>query len=174
MYTKSFSKALLAKAREINLVVFDVDGVLTPGTIIYSSSGEEIKTFNVKDGIGIKLLAEKGFETSIITGRSSLIVERRCKELGVKHVFQGVKDKLPVLENLCGSLNIGLKSVAYMGDDLPDFSILKQVGLAVCPKDAIVEICEICDLVTTREGGKGAARELCDLLLMARNENFGC
>jgi 3-deoxy-D-manno-octulosonate 8-phosphate phosphatase (KDO 8-P phosphatase) len=153
------------RAKGIRLVGFDVDGVLTPGNLIYGASGEELKVFNVRDGWGIKRLNEKGFVTGIITGRCSPMVEKRAGDLNIPHVFQGIKDKWPVLEALCGRLGIEMEAVAYMGDDVPDLEILRKVGLAACPRDAIREVRRVCHFVAPHEGGFGAARDLCDGLL---------
>ena len=159
-----FDKTLL---KSIKLIGFDVDGVLTGGEIVYSSTGTETKAFNVKDGLGIKLLQEKGIKTAIITGRTSTIVEHRAQELGIDKLFQGVANKANKLDELCQTYELKPEEIAYMGDDLPDLSILEKVGLAACPADAMQEVKAACTFVSQFPGGKGAARELCDLIRQA-------
>lgn len=158
---------LLRKFSPIKLLVLDVDGVLTDGSITYTSGGEEIKTFFVRDGYGLMLLAKQGMPVAIITGRGSPIVERRASELKIPYVFQNVKEKLPVLEQLCEQLDIGLDEVAFVGDDLPDFDAMQKVGLACCPADAMPCIKEIGHFTSQFPGGRGAVREVVDLLLEA-------
>ncbi len=149
----------------IKLVAFDVDGVMTNGEIIYSESGEELKIFNAKDGHGTFMLAHKGFLTAIITARQSSVVDRRAKDLNITHVYQGAKNKLAALEDLMEKHNINLSQVAYVGDDMPDVCILERVSLAFCPNDAAKEIKNICHFISSKDGGKGAVREICDFIL---------
>ncbi len=158
----------LAKAVKILMLVMDVDGVLTNGDVSYTSSGEEIKTFNIKDGYGLVNAEKNGLITVIITGRSSLAVAQRAKELKISHVYQGVGDKLVVLKQLCEQLSISLDQVAYVGDDIPDLTVLQNVGLACCPHDAVDEILAVCDYITSRDGGRGAVREIVDMILQAK------
>lgn len=155
------------KLKNIKLVGFDVDGVLTAGEIIYTDDGTQLKIFNVKDGYGMKYLADKGMPTFIITGRESAVVKIRSKELGIKHLHQGVKDKLAILDAILQERGLTYKNVAYMGDDLPDICILEKVGLAACPADAVEDVKRICNFVSKYNGGKGAARELCDKIIDA-------
>lgn len=155
----------LEKICKIRLVAFDVDGVLTDGSIIYGEQGEACKFFNVKDGYGIKQLNEVGYTTAIITGRESKLVEQRAQELGIHYVFQSVKDKLAILNELCKELSIDFESVAYMGDDLPDLSILEVVGVKACPSDAVGPVLNLCNFISRHPGGRGAVRDLCDNLL---------
>lgn len=152
----------------IKLVGFDVDGVLTNGEIIYTDSGEEIKIFNAKDGQGINLLSKKGFITAIITARQSSIVDKRAADLGITEVFQGAKNKFEALKVLMDKYNVDLSQIAYVGDDLPDICVLERVGLACCPVDAVDEVKKICHFVSDKEGGKGAVRQITDLILSAR------
>ena len=153
------------KFKKIKLVAFDVDGVMTDGTISYTSSGEEIKSFNAKDGQGINLLAKAGFITVIITARTSPVVERRAKELGMSHVFQGSKNKLETLDKLLEEYSLNYENVLYMGDDLPDLKVMEKVGLACCPNDAVRQIKVISHFVSSKDGGRGAVREVCDILI---------
>jgi YrbI family 3-deoxy-D-manno-octulosonate 8-phosphate phosphatase len=163
---------LKLKAAQIKLVAFDVDGVLTNGDIIYSDKGEELKTFNVKDGHGMFSLSKKGFITAIITARISPIVERRAKDLDITHVFQGTKNKIIAMQELLDTYNLDYSQVAYIGDDIPDICILEKAGLAFCPNDAVDEVKKICHCVLTKQGGRGAVREMTDFLLSAKEENI--
>ncbi len=162
------SPSLLNRAAQIRMLAMDVDGVLTPSDITYLSNGEEIKTYNVKDGHGIWMLGKSGIVTAIITGRQSPINERRAQELEINALFQGVKRKFPVLQQLADEHQIALHEIAYIGDDLPDLDILTQVGLAACPKDAVSEVQAVCHFTTSKDGGRGAVRELADLILRAK------
>ncbi len=157
---------VLQRAQNIKLFAMDVDGVMTNGEIIYSDDGREFKIFNVKDGHGIAmLLRATAIDVAIITGRQSTITERRAQELGIRYLYQHVKNKLPVLETLADQLNLSLSEIAYMGDDTPDIPILESVGLAVCPSDAVDDVKRICHYTTESLGGRGAVREITDLLL---------
>lgn len=150
---------------KIRLLLLDVDGVMTDGRIIYDDRGTETKAFDVKDGHGLKLLQRAGIRVGIITGRQSAVVERRAAELGIELVYQGAKDKmLPFLEIL-HKTGLTAEQVAYVGDDLPDLPILRRVGFAATVADAIEEIKPHVHYVTERRGGRGAVREICDLLL---------
>ncbi len=156
------------KAREIRLLVMDVDGVLTNGEIIYTEDGRELKIFNVKDGHGIAMLAHSGMQIALITGRNSPITQRRADELGIRYVFQGIKKKLPVLDSLMTELGLYFNEIAYIGDDTPDIPVLERAGLAICPADAVDEVKEVVHLITENPGGRGAVREVTDLLMKAK------
>ncbi len=149
----------------IELLIFDVDGCLTDGQITYSENGDEIKSFNVKDGLAISSWIRMGRSAAIITGRRSKIVERRAKELGINHLFQGVKDKLEVLESLRASLNIEYNQIAAIGDDLNDYNMLKAVGRSFAPADGSEYIRELCDTVLYNRGGYGAVREMVECVV---------
>lgn len=149
----------------IKLFAFDVDGVLTNGEIIYTSSGEEIKIFNAKDGQGIDLMNKNGFITAVITARESSIVEKRASELKVTEIFQGSKKKIESIKILMDKYNLKISEIAYVGDDLPDKSVLEQVGIAFCPFDAVEEIKQISHFISSKEGGRGAVREITDFLI---------
>ena len=153
------------KAKNIKLMAFDVDGVFTDGSIIYDENGKETKVFNAKDGQGIVCVEKSGIITAIITARKNGTVEHRAKNLGITELHQGIKYKLPILEDIIKKYNFTFKNVSYMGDDLPDICILEKVGLACCPNDAVDEVKDICDFVSTKDGGRGAIRELCDYCL---------
>ena len=150
---------------DIRLLVMDVDGVMTDGKITYTSDGQELKSFNIKDGLGIKRAQAMGIETAIITGRTSPMVERRVLELGIAHLVQGREDKLAALSDLLDQINLSLDQVAYIGDDLPDLTAIESVKLGACPADAATEVKSKADWVSTRAGGDGCVRELCDLLV---------
>jgi 3-deoxy-D-manno-octulosonate 8-phosphate phosphatase (KDO 8-P phosphatase) len=149
----------------IRLLVLDVDGCLTDGKIIYTDEGDEIKTFNVKDGFAIVNWMALGRQAAIITGRRSRIVERRAKELGIDHFYQGVKDKLAMLQELCDELGMTLDEVAVIGDDLNDYRMLKACGRSFVPADAVHQVTAVADVVLSRKGGDGAVREMIDLLI---------
>lgn len=149
----------------IKLIVLDVDGCLTDGKIIYASDGSEIKNFNVKDGLAISSWIKMGFAAAIITGRNSEIVAKRAKELGISHLFQGVKDKESVLKELLERLNLKHYEVGAIGDDLNDYKMLRSVGRSFTPKDGAKEIRELVDTVLTSNGGDGAVREMIDILI---------
>ena len=160
---------LIKKAGKVKLLVMDVDGILSNGQIIYDANGIETKAFSVQDGVGVKSLARYGILTAIITGRSSAMVNKRATEIGVNYVIQGRDDKLVALTELLASLdeslNISAVDCAYMGDDLPDIKALQTVGFAATVPNAHAEVINRCDMVTTRAGGYGAVREVCDLIL---------
>ena len=149
----------------IKLAAFDVDGVMTDGSITYDDNGVEYKTFNSKDGHGIVELHKAGLITAIITGRTSGAVEKRAKDLQVSEVYQGVEDKMAVLEELLGKYNLTMAETAYMGDDIPDICILEKVELAGCPKDAVQEVKDVVNFEADKNGGCGAVREFCDCTL---------
>ena len=149
----------------IKLIVLDVDGCLTDGRIIYTSDGGEIKSFNVKDGLAISSWIKMGNHAAIITGRNSTIVQKRADELGIKHLFQGVKDKEKVLNELIDSLGFKYYEVGAIGDDLNDYKMLRSVGRSFTPKDAVKELRELVDTVLTCNGGEGAVREMIDILV---------
>ena len=154
---------------KIKVLALDVDGVLTDGSLTFSQNGEEFKTFNAKDGQGIVCLNKAGFITVIITARKNGTVEHRAKNLGIKELHQGVKFKLPVLEQILEKYNLTFDNVAYMGDDLPDICILEKVGLSCCPNDAVQEVQKVCKFKSKYNGGRGAVREVCDVILRGHN-----
>ena len=158
----------LEAAKKIKMLVFDVDGVMTDGSITYDEDGKEYKTFNAKDGHGVVRMNHAGFITAIITARNNGTVQHRAENLNFTELYQGYKHKLPALEELLEKYHLSLENVAYMGDDLPDICILAGVGLAACPNDAVKEVQEICNFKSKFNGGKGAVRELCDFILEAQ------
>ena len=157
-------------AQRIKLAVFDVDGVMTDGKVIYTSDGSEQKSFNIKDGLGIKLLQRAGIKVAIITGRHSAMVERRAAELDISDVVMGREDKLQATRELIGPMSIELAEVAYMGDDLPDLSAIMQCGHGACPSDAVLPVRQAADWVCKTPGGHGAIREWTEAMLQARGQ----
>lgn len=164
----NISESVRERAAHIKMVVTDVDGVLTDGTITYLSDGTEAKSFNVQDGLGTKLLIKNGIIVAVITGRASSMVSRRCEELNIKEVHQGIANKKETLNQLLKKLNIEEQYVAYIGDDLNDREALQLAGLKVAPANAHPIIKKEVDYITWKRGGKGAFRELADLILMSR------
>ena len=152
------------KASKIKLLAFDVDGVMTDGSITYDENGVEYKTFNAKYGHGLAKMAKNGFITAIITGRNNGTVDRRACDLRVTEVYQGVKNKLPILEAIMQKYELDFSQVAYMGDDEPDICILEKVAIAACPSDAVSKVQDVCNFIARRDGGRGAVRELCDFV----------
>ena len=149
----------------IQIVVFDVDGVMTDGRVTYTSDGQELKSFCIKDGVGIKRLHDSGVRTAIITGRISPMVERRAQELGISHVIQGREDKLSALNELLEAVDVSVDCVAYMGDDLPDLTAIKAAKIGACPSDASSAVMDQADWIASVAGGQGCVREFCDFLL---------
>jgi 3-deoxy-D-manno-octulosonate 8-phosphate phosphatase (KDO 8-P phosphatase) len=156
---------LIKKAGQVKLLVLDVDGILSNGQIIYDANGVETKAFSVQDGVGIKSLARYGILTAIITGRSSPMVNQRAAEMGINYVIQGRDDKLIALNELLATLELSAADCAYMGDDLPDIKAMQTVGFAATVPNAHAEVISRSAMVTTRAGGYGAVREVCDLIL---------
>jgi 3-deoxy-D-manno-octulosonate 8-phosphate phosphatase (KDO 8-P phosphatase) len=155
-------------AAAIRLLVLDVDGVLTDGRLHFGPKGEALKLFHVRDGLGIQQVAQAGIEVAVISGRKSKMVDVRCRELGVEHVFQGAKDKVAVLQKLCARLKIEPAECACIGDDLPDIPVMRKVALAFAVADAHTEARHAAHLITRLPGGHGAVREVCDYLLAHR------
>jgi 3-deoxy-D-manno-octulosonate 8-phosphate phosphatase (KDO 8-P phosphatase) len=149
----------------IKCLILDVDGVLTDGTIWITEQGTEIKRFHIHDGVGIKNLQKAGIEVAIISGRHSASVTKRMAELQITHVYQACSDKLVVFHQLINKLGISALETAYMGDDLPDLAVMKAVGLSIAVANACQEVKEIAHWQTTKKGGEGAVREVCDRLL---------
>ncbi|KIH76569.1 3-deoxy-D-manno-octulosonate 8-phosphate phosphatase (KDO 8-P phosphatase) [Geoalkalibacter ferrihydriticus] len=154
-----------ARCRKIRLLLLDVDGVLTDGRIIYDNNGVESKAFDVKDGHGLKLVQRAGIKVGIITGRQSQVVAHRAAELGIEILRQGAKDKLPPYQEILAQLGLRDEEVAYVGDDVVDLPVLRRVGLAVTVRDAVDDLKPLVHYVTQRPGGRGAVREVCDLIL---------
>ena len=156
------------KLKKIKLLLLDVDGVLTDGSIIYNDSGEEIKEFNVKDGLGIRLLIEAGIEVCIITGRKSDALKHRCKNLGIDHIFQGVSNKGSLLDLIFKQTGATPEETAFIGDDIPDLSVMSLVKIPIAVSDAHASVKKKALIVTTAKGGKGAVREISEAILKAK------
>ena len=159
---------ILEKAAQVRLVVFDVDGVLTDGSLFLGDDGQEYKAFNSLDGHGMKMLQETGVHIGIITGRSSEVVRIRMHSLGINHVYQGQHDKLPAYEELKSSLGLADEQIAYVGDDVVDLPVMTKVGLAVAVQDGHAFTRQHAHWVTSSRGGQGAAREVCEMLMEAQ------
>ena len=164
------SHAAASAAQNIRLLLLDVDGVLTDGRLYYGDDGHEFKAFNIKDGLGIKLLQRGGVEVGIITARSSSLLARRCSELGIERVIQGREDKLAALNELLDQSPFDMAQVAYMGDDLPDLAVIKRVGLSMTVADASQVIIESALWRSQYPGGGGAVREAAEFILTAQNK----
>ena len=158
------------KLQNIKLLLLDVDGVLTDGKIVYTDSGEQIKAFDVKDGHGLKLLMRSGAEVVLITGRESKVVLHRAGDLGIQEVYQKITNKLEIYEKILKEKNLKDIHVGFVGDDLIDIPVLKRVGFSAAVEDAIPEVKEIVDYVTSKKGGEGAVREVCELLLKSQDK----
>lgn len=161
---------IIKKIKPIKLVLFDVDGVMTDGSVNYLDSGEEIKTFNVRDGHGVKLLMRAGIDVGLLTAREAKATVHRAANLGITKVFQGMKEKLPAFERIIADSNLAANEVAYMGDDIIDIPVLKRAGFSAAVSDAVSEVLSIVDYVTAKPGGKGAVRELTEVILKAQGK----
>ena len=156
---------VLKKASKIKALVLDVDGVMTDGSLTFDENGTEYKTFNAKDGQGIVMLNKTGFITAIITARQNGTVRHRFNNLGMTKLVEGCKNKIAALKDLMAEYNLNFDEIAYMGDDLPDICVLKTVGLACAPADAVCEVLETAEFICKKNGGRGAVREMCDFIL---------
>ena len=156
-------------AKQVRLLIVDIDGVMTDGGLQFDNQGEEYKTFNSLDGHGIRMLLECGIEVAVITGRNSAIVNHRMNDLGVKHIYQGYRDKLPAYEKLLQDTGVKAEHTAYVGDDLPDLPVMRRVGFAIAVQNAHAFVKQHCDWVTTACGGSGAVREVTDFILQAQS-----
>ncbi|OFL26650.1 MULTISPECIES: HAD family hydrolase [Fusobacterium] len=151
--------------KDIKILVLDVDGTLTDGKIYVDDKDNSFKAFNVKDGFALVNWLKLGGEVAILTGKKSNIVEKRAKELGIKYIIQGSKNKKQDLKNLLKELNITFENVAYMGDDLNDLGVMKSVGFSACPKDSVQEVLEITNFISSKNGGDGAVREFLEHIM---------
>jgi 3-deoxy-D-manno-octulosonate 8-phosphate phosphatase (KDO 8-P phosphatase) len=161
---------LIERAKHIAMIVFDVDGVLTGGEIIFGQAGEVMKMFHAQDGLGIAAAHKQGIKTAIITGRQSDIVRLRSEELKITHVYQGVANKLEGLEGLLRKYQLDVRQVAYVGDDLNDLPILLQAGLACAVANAVPEVKSSAHYVAQKKGGQGAVREIIEMILKAQGK----
>jgi 3-deoxy-D-manno-octulosonate 8-phosphate phosphatase (KDO 8-P phosphatase) len=165
---KRLNADVRARVERVKILVLDVDGVMTDGRLIYHDDGTESKAFDVRDGHGIKMLNQAGIETALISGRSSPLVEKRAADLGITEVTQGVRDKIPVLEKLLSKKRLKLEQVAFVGDDVVDLPVMTRVGFAVVVADASEYLFDIAHYVTLAPGGRGAVREVAELILAAQ------
>ena len=163
------AESLTASLQRIKLLALDVDGVLTDGSIYISPAGEVFKGFNAKDGMGISCALRSGLQIAVITGRQSPIVERRCEELGITLLQQGVQDKRLALQQMAQELGLVREEIAYMGDDLNDIPAFKASGLNLVPADAAMEVLAVADIITKASGGRGAVREAITMILAAQD-----
>ena len=163
-------RPLLDKFQQIRLLILDIDGVFSDGRIYLGNNGEELKAFHTRDGFGMKALANAGFETAVITGRESYIVEQRMQHLSVSHIYQGQADKTVAYQQLLQQLSLTDNHVAYVGDDVPDLALVKRSGLGIAVNDAHPAVQQHADYTTRCLGGHGAVREVCDLLLLAHGQ----
>ena len=158
------------KLSQITTFIFDVDGVLTDGNVILESSGEMVRTMHTKDGYALQHAVKKGYHIVIISGGSSVMVKKRLEGLGIEYIYLGKDQKLPVLNEHLKKHNISLNQVLYMGDDIPDLPCLKVVGISSCPKDASVEVREVCDYISHINGGKGCVRDVLEQTMRIQNK----
>ena len=161
-------KDILNKAAKIKLLVFDVDGVLTDGRLIVGDDGEEYKAFYSKDGLGMKMLQQTGIKIAVITARTSNAVLHRMQSLGIKHIYQGQLEKLPAFEKILTELNLSEEQAAYVGDDVIDLPVMLRAGLAVTVADAHPLVKQHAHWQTPQKGGRGAARDVCELIMQAQ------
>ena len=163
------NKSLHEQIQTIELIIFDIDGVFTDGQLLFSDSGEHIKAFHAHDGLGIKLLQQIPIQLAVISGRASSIVEKRLTDLGIKHLFLGYPNKVPIYKKLVSELDVKPSAIAYVGDDLPDLPVMQEVGLSITVANANPVIAAHAMWQTKASGGHGAVREICDHFLQARN-----
>ena len=164
------STSLEDRLKKIRLIVLDVDGALTDGGIVFGSGGLEIKTFNVRDGHGIKIAKRLGLDLAVVTGRTSEVVQRRAEELGITKVYQRIRDKRIVLEELLEEFDLGPHEIAVLGDDVVDIPLFRRVGAAFAVRESPREVCREAHYVTSHAGGHGAAREMIEMILKAQGK----
>ena len=162
--------AVIAAAKKIKLLLLDVDGVLTDGRLYYGNSGEEMKAFNIQDGLGIKLLHRGDIQVGIITGRVSALLQRRADELSINPVVQGREDKLTALNELLQTLDVQMDEIAFMGDDLPDLAVIRRVGLGITPANGSSTLAQQAHWQTSKQGGQGAVHEAAEMILEAQGK----
>ncbi len=158
------------KLKDIQLLLLDVDGVLTDGSIIYNDQASETKVFNVKDGLGLKLVMEAGIKVGLVTGRKSKALHRRCRDLGIRYLYDAVQQKAQLIDKIATDTEVGAINTAFIGDDIPDLQLMRRVGLSIAVADAHELVRDYSDWITSAAGGRGAVREVCDALLKARGD----
>lgn len=156
--------------KKIKLILLDVDGTLTDGKIYYDNNGNEMKSFDAKDGMAIAQAVKTGIEVGIITGRKSTIVDKRANELGIKYVYQGISNKVEVLKKISRISGIHLNEIMYIGDDINDLEIMNKILISACPNDAANEVLEYVDIISNKKAGNGAVREIIELVLKEQNK----
>lgn len=160
----------LERAKDVKCVIFDIDGVLTDGALYYGADGEMLKRFNVKDGVGIKLLRRYGIEVAVISAKSSAPLQRRLNDLGIQNYYLGLSDKLEGLSRIINALELKESEIAYVGDDVIDISVMLKIGLPIAVADAYGMVKDAAILVTEAKGGCGVAREVADFILGTRGD----
>ncbi|MCK7546939.1 KdsC family phosphatase [Marinobacter koreensis] len=168
--SSDWPQALIHKAARIRLIALDVDGIMSDGKLYFSATGDELKSFNILDGLGLKQLMAAGITVAVITGRRSPLTEKRMTDLGIPHLMQGREDKRQALDELVRDMNIQPDEIAYMGDDLPDLPALRFAGLGITVPNGYWLVRQHADYCTSAAGGSGAVREACDLILTAQNK----
>ena len=168
--TNKIPPAVIVAAKKIKLLLLDVDGVLTDGRLYYGNSGEELKAFDIQDGLGIKLLQKGGVQVGIITGRMSKLLQRRADELGIDPLIQGREDKLTALNEILETMQIDMSEIAFMGDDLPDLAVMRCTGLGITPANGSSTNAKQADWQTVSNGGQGAVREVAEMILDAQGK----
>ncbi len=163
-------QAIHEKAKKIKLIIFDIDGVLTTGALFIGDDGQEYKAFNSKDGHGLRMLQDGGVEVAIITGRTSNVVEHRAKDLGITRIYQGKRQKLPAYEELLKETGLSHEDIAYVGDDVVDLPVMSKVGLSICVNDGHSFVKQHAHWITKANGGCGAGREVCEMILEAKGK----
>ncbi|MFH1877842.1 MAG: HAD hydrolase family protein [Candidatus Omnitrophota bacterium] len=165
---EKYSAEVIERAKNIRLLVLDVDGVMTDGRLVYGNYGDEIKNFDVNDGLGIFMVRRSGIKCVVLTAKASRVVTKRAKQLRIDKVYQNFHYKIEALKKICGKFKVREDEICFVGDDLIDIPVLKRVGLAVCPLNAMEEAKSFSHFITRKKGGRGAVREVCDLILKAQ------
>ncbi len=168
--SSKYSEDVIERAKKIKLLVMDVDGVLTDGRIILGNYGDEIKNFDVNDGLGIMLVRKSGIKTVILTAKASRVVTKRAKDLKIDKVYHNFHYKIKALEMIRKKFKMNDDAICFVGDDVIDIPVLKRIGLAVSPPNAMIDVKEFAHFITEKPGGRGAVREVCDLLLKAQGK----
>ena len=167
---EKYSQEIIERAKKVKVLVLDVDGVLTDGRIVYGNYGDEIKNFDVNDGLGIMLLKKTGLKRVILTAKASKVVTRRARELKMDKVYHNFHYKIQAYRMICRKFKVKDEEICFVGDDVIDIPLLRRVGLAVCPPNAMDDVKTFAHLITLKRGGRGAVREVCDLLLKAQGK----
>ena len=165
-----YDKDIIRRAERIKLLLLDVDGVLTDGSLIYTDKGYQIKQFNVNDGLGISLARKAGIKCAVLTAKKTEVVRLRCEDLSIDKVYQDVHYKIEVLQDILGTFSVSEENICFMGDDLIDIPLLRRAGLAVCPPNAVSEAAQFAHFLTQERGGSGAVREVTDLLVRSQGK----